>query len=342
MVREYLIFDPEGDVVLVFGDEIAIRPQMLVSSKHLSLASPVFKAMLQVGFQEGQQLSTKGTVTIPLPEDCDSAFKILMMLVHAKYKHIPDQLILPTLTNLAVQVDKYQVHDCVGPLIIEGWVKKLENDHASLTGPDESHLHNLAIYFDLKMCRTFEWIAIAWVFRIPHLFTMSTKFAILHLKHPVSTTSNNPCRFKKFLDKLPIPRQVFDKINSRREQHLNTLSEALREARDHLEDPKNECCQVPIDFIRHNCRMKKLQHFNMILKAHGLNPLPEPPYPELSVKTMQPRLKPIFIDAFCGTSDHEAYFKDGKGRLGYFVSVARKLCDEEPGLGFQDIFEDGA
>ncbi|CAG8958553.1 hypothetical protein HYFRA_00009869 [Hymenoscyphus fraxineus] len=315
---------------------------MLVSSKHLSLASPVFKAMLQVGFQEGQELSTKGTVTIPLPEDCDRAFTILMMLVHAKYKHIPDRLILPTLTNLAVQVDKYQVHDCVGPLIIEGWVNKLEDDHASLTEPDQSQPHNLANYFDPKMCRAFERIAIAWVFRISHLLMMSTRFAILHLKHPISTTSNNPCRFKEFLDKLPIPQQVFDKINSRREQHLNTLSEALREARDHLEDPKNECCQVPIDFIRHNCRMNKLQHFNVILEAQGLNPLPEPPYPELSVKTMKMRLEPIFIDAFCGTGDHEAYFKDGKGRSGYFESIACRLYYEEPGLDFQDIFEDGA
>jgi len=72
--------DPDGDFLLKFScssDEVeseageAVEPvfnvHIRVSSKHMMLASPVFKAMLQHGnFKEGCELGTHGTANVPL------------------------------------------------------------------------------------------------------------------------------------------------------------------------------------------------------------------------------------------------------------------------------------
>lgn len=97
---------------------------MLVSSRHLSLASRVFKAMLQENFEEGEILRRDGHVEIPLPEDTPSSFKILMNIVHAKNKAIPSNVDLPLLTEFAILVDKYRMPDAAG--FISGiWISNL-------------------------------------------------------------------------------------------------------------------------------------------------------------------------------------------------------------------------
>ena len=50
---------------------------MQVSSKHLAMAIPVFKALLSHGFSEGEALRTQGTAKIPLPDDDPAAMAIL-------------------------------------------------------------------------------------------------------------------------------------------------------------------------------------------------------------------------------------------------------------------------
>lgn len=71
---QYPICDPKSE------REKEIR--MLVSSRHLMLASPVFKAMLQhSNFKEGEELHSTGKVSIPLPDDDPDAFKILLDII---------------------------------------------------------------------------------------------------------------------------------------------------------------------------------------------------------------------------------------------------------------------
>jgi hypothetical protein len=90
--------DPDGDVLLKFSRhasssdveseageavELFINVHMRVSSKHLIMVSPVFKAMLQRdNFREGQQLGNTGSVEIPLPDDDSDAFLIILDIVH--------------------------------------------------------------------------------------------------------------------------------------------------------------------------------------------------------------------------------------------------------------------
>jgi hypothetical protein len=54
---ETKVVDPDGDLLLFVGTDQKLN--MLVSSKTLSLASPVFKAMFSQKFKEGKELATR-------------------------------------------------------------------------------------------------------------------------------------------------------------------------------------------------------------------------------------------------------------------------------------------
>lgn len=133
-------FDPEGDVtlicyklcnqsVLISGNaahnthnpnkrpKTSTTPQALycarevrfqVSSKHLSLNSPVFKAMLGSGFKEATALQSNGKVEIPLPEDCHEALKVILNAIYGKSHLLPTAPTPKLLSNIAMVLDKYR------------------------------------------------------------------------------------------------------------------------------------------------------------------------------------------------------------------------------------------
>src|SRR3954466_2087820 len=83
--------------------------RMHVSSKHLTLASPVFHAMLKRSvFKEGIDLAAGGTVEIPLPDDNPAAFGILLWMIHGKFSQVQRKVDLKLLAKIAILVDKYQ------------------------------------------------------------------------------------------------------------------------------------------------------------------------------------------------------------------------------------------
>jgi hypothetical protein len=138
MAAETISYDPDGDLVFILtcpdessthdsgGDAASAEPSseettpkeepvkeicLLVSSKHMSLVSPVFKAMLQHGsFKEGHDLA-KGTAEVPLPDDDPTAFQILLDIIHHRFRRVPKKLDLNTAMEIAILVDKYQVHE---------------------------------------------------------------------------------------------------------------------------------------------------------------------------------------------------------------------------------------
>ncbi len=112
---DYVEFDPDGEVVLVLcneakdqcpdtsdttcrnttkaeasadvGDgseihEIRIR----VSSRHLTLASPVFDRLLKGEFAESCRLKSVGTTEVRLPRDNPQALQILLNIIHSRSK----------------------------------------------------------------------------------------------------------------------------------------------------------------------------------------------------------------------------------------------------------------
>jgi len=97
---------------------------MRVSSKHLILASPVFRRMLGPTFEEGQGLRTEGSTDIALGDDDPDAFYILMNIIHSITRKVPRCVTLDMLAKLAVLVNYYQMHEAVEPFS-DSWITNL-------------------------------------------------------------------------------------------------------------------------------------------------------------------------------------------------------------------------
>lgn len=88
--------------------------RMIVSSKHMMLASPVFKAMLQPGrFREGIQRNAAGQLEVDLPDDDQHIMVIVLNIIHGRNRLVPKQADLEMMTKLAILVDKYQMVEVV-------------------------------------------------------------------------------------------------------------------------------------------------------------------------------------------------------------------------------------
>ncbi len=114
--------DPAGDLVLSIGlneDRQLIR----VSSKVLTLASPVFSALLSPKFTESRSLADSTEVPqIPFPEDNPEAMVWLCQALHFK-KRPTDEISFPLVKDLAVLCDKYDLSIALGSWS-ELWMQK--------------------------------------------------------------------------------------------------------------------------------------------------------------------------------------------------------------------------
>lgn len=104
------------------SEEVNIR----VSSRHLTLASPVFHAMLHRKFSESNTLSLTGSVEIPMPDDDPDAFLILLNILHGRIRKVPLAVDLETLTQIATLVDKYDIMEPV-ELFANFWFDNLKS-----------------------------------------------------------------------------------------------------------------------------------------------------------------------------------------------------------------------
>lgn len=94
--------DPDGDVILVCG-----KTEFQVSSKVLSLASPVFKALFSPHFAEGQPTSSKVS-RVQLRDDDAESLHFMCTVLHHKCAST-NSIGLERLEMLAVVTDKYDV-----------------------------------------------------------------------------------------------------------------------------------------------------------------------------------------------------------------------------------------
>jgi hypothetical protein len=129
-----------------------VAVHMLVSAKHMMLASPVFKAMLQHStFKEGRKLSSTGTVEVPLLDDDPAPFKIILDIIHGRNKSVPRQINLQSLTSVSILVDKYRMAESVESFS-DGWIDALKEYLPTkyVTQEDAQDVHR--------------WLGISWVF----------------------------------------------------------------------------------------------------------------------------------------------------------------------------------
>lgn len=122
--------DRSGDLTLTLSKNLGSTAEnntrnLLTSSKILSLASPVFAAMLGPRFREGQRTEAGALDPISLPDDDAEAMTALCQILHFSYDALPARPSLPLFKDLAVLCDKY---DCVAPLrfVAETWLVMCE------------------------------------------------------------------------------------------------------------------------------------------------------------------------------------------------------------------------
>jgi len=168
-------------------EETQSRIEMLVSSRHLILASSVFKAMLQEPrFAEGIELKEKGHASIDLHDDDPKALEIIFNVVHGHPKKVPRYVKLKTLVKIAIIVDKYEMHDNVDHFS-ELWMKPIYT----------WQFRTEPILYILSM------LCISWVFKDQNLFAEMTLAAQLQLDRRIDEYAG--------FDATPIPGTLIGK-----------------------------------------------------------------------------------------------------------------------------------
>ncbi len=108
-----------------FKQDVDKAIRIRASSRHLVLASSVFAAMLsRDSFREGAELRSHGAVEVELHDDVPAALLTALTVVHAQLSRVPRALSLPEVADIALVVDKYDLHDT---LCLHGdmWLDKL-------------------------------------------------------------------------------------------------------------------------------------------------------------------------------------------------------------------------
>jgi hypothetical protein len=160
--KEHQLVIPEGSIrsntVADRNDDVCpLDIRMLVSSKHMMLASRVFKVMLSNTFSEGRTLRSTGKLELPLPDDDHVAFEILLKIIHGRLRSVPLQVNLLLLSRIAIMVDKYELLEGV-VVFSDMWIKRLQKTvPTSLTA-------------DLP-----PWLFISRVYSKPSIFSKLTK-----------------------------------------------------------------------------------------------------------------------------------------------------------------------
>ncbi|KAH8904940.1 hypothetical protein BR93DRAFT_979644 [Coniochaeta sp. PMI_546] len=213
-----------------------------VSSKHLSLASRRFKAMLAGDWSEAHTIHDDGLRHVEVEGFNPEAYKIIMNAIHGNYRGVPRQIHdLELLSQLALIVDDLDCLEAVEILCdlwLQGWWEQE----------------------DVVNRRLILMIFISSVFRHGIIFERATYIAIMASEEPIPSLG------------LPIHDHILNKINETREYAVNEAVKVPRWAIDLL------CNTVGLCSSR-ACRAMMIG--TLVTEAHVLSlfdPLPEMPF----------------------------------------------------------------
>ncbi|KAG6053398.1 hypothetical protein E4U17_004740 [Claviceps sp. LM77 group G4] len=201
--------------------------QFRLSSRHLALASPVFKTMLNGTWKEsaapsgqseksskakkplknGSASSTRYELTAT--EWDDEVFLMLMNIIHGRHTLVPLSIDLITLVKMSVLVDYYQCQE-VTQLVFRLWIK--EFDLPTSYGRD-----------------CVAWIFVSWVFSYSDLFAQMTKLAMRTSEGGFGTIY------------LPLPPTLLTAMERKRDQFLDIIFNVLGNLCQHLCKGRRGC-----------------------------------------------------------------------------------------------------
>lgn len=146
---------PNGDVLLSVAQANGMTIPLLVSSKILSISSPVFKAMLSAPMLEGQE-SEDGLRHVTI-EDPYMAVLTIMRAIHLQGPEVPMTLSFAELRDVAIVTDKYDMLRALTPWI-EIWSRRyIFSTHSS--------------GFE-------DWLFMSWAFKKEEIFIRETAYWI--------------------------------------------------------------------------------------------------------------------------------------------------------------------
>ncbi|TEY57710.1 hypothetical protein BOTCAL_0207g00020 [Botryotinia calthae] len=265
--------------------------RILVSSKHMSLASPVFKAMIKGEFPEEIVLPITGKLGLPLPNDDPLAMKILIYIIHGKMNMVPLKIDLELFTQIAISVDKYQCREVVR-LLPPIWKNGLSDT------------------FETSWTNIARWVCIAWQFELEDEFLKATQ--MIREKSDRSLES----LMSSITYDLPIPKYVVDKLESCRLEGMQKTVKILQDTINEYQSTSLICVAHEVPRVRSSSG--KFYHFSddlpsykndcdsMVLGtliksalSNGLYPLPEQPYNSWSLYSLTAKVDLLMPDSLC-------------------------------------------
>ena len=148
------------------GDGMVVQFQ--ASAKHLSSASPFFRALLRSGLSESVMFKAEGSVVVSTKQwDADALLYVLKIL-HCKHHELPPQVDLDMVAKVCVVGDFYGCQDAVR-FATQYWIPKLE--------PVPNNKYRPLLL----------WLWITYFFRMPALFKEVTSIIITQGKGVIET-----------------------------------------------------------------------------------------------------------------------------------------------------------
>ncbi|OHW97587.1 hypothetical protein CSPAE12_03640 [Colletotrichum incanum] len=143
--------------------------KFLLSSRHLILASPYFKAKLNGTWKEATPHPFDRRYHLEASDWDPDALLILMQVIHGRMRSVPRRVDCEMLAKIAILVDYYGCHEII-EVLSTIWIDALKDQL-----PSECNR-------DLVL-----WLSISHVFQQDELFSRVTKTAVLESQSPIPT-----------------------------------------------------------------------------------------------------------------------------------------------------------
>ncbi|KAF5725195.1 hypothetical protein FMUND_58 [Fusarium mundagurra] len=217
--------------------------RMLVSGKHLELASPIFKTMVTGSFAEGKA-DASGFRQITASDWNPEAFKIILTIMHGYNRDVPRSLSLEMLVKVAMIVNYYDCLESV-ELYTDIWLEGLRSELPTVYGRD------------CVLC-----MVVSWVFSEPTMFQNMTELALRHSQKLID------------VDDFPIPAKILEAIDIARQSALAEIFSAIYELLDRLQEEQEcsfECSSMLLGILTRELSKHEILHPRNAPPFHGFS-----------------------------------------------------------------------
>ncbi|PYH96904.1 hypothetical protein BO71DRAFT_319663 [Aspergillus ellipticus CBS 707.79] len=203
------------------------------SSKHLIMASPMFKSMLTSGWKEANEFRKTGFADLTTSGWDMDAFSIVLKILHGKQHEIPRFEEIEKIAKVGMIADYYCCQELVRAAALP-WLIRLPKE-----------VPNTCSYRDLVL-----WIWVSHFYQLPEHFTAATAIAISQATGEIDPLG------------IPISTEIIDGLNSRRIEEMERMLQHTYSIRDRFEKEALGC--------NTKCRSKMLRALNRNLGKQKL------------------------------------------------------------------------